>query len=84
MKAPHTTHNHLEAFILFTSIKLPKTYLQANKTNKSNTQLKDIDFFNSFQTNPSTITCFGTFSTFHQQKQIYPIRSLSKKLPIHT
>ncbi len=74
----------MKTFILFTSTKLPQTYPQANKTNKSNRHFKNIDFFNSSQTNPSTIICFGTFSTFHQQKKIHPIRSSFKKLSIHT
>jgi len=133
VKAPPPPHNSQpsESIHTFANIKQPKIYCKANKTNKSQTQLRNGDFSDSFQTdpstvalfwhflhfssaaihqpslvlalsspfmssNPSTIACFGTFFTFHEQQSINhrlfwpflhfssaenPVKSSSKKLP---
>lgn len=98
---PHTSQPS-ESVHTFANIKQPKIYCKANKTNKSHRQLRNGDFSDSFQTDPSTvalfwhflhfswaaiypstIACFGPFSTFIGRKSIQLNRH-PKSCPIHT
>jgi hypothetical protein len=84
VEAPHIIHNHPKTFIIFASIKLPKIYLQANKTNKPQKHFKKMLISPTpFRLIHQLLLVLALFSLFINTSNINLVRSSSKGCPIH-